>query len=87
MKKEPNLARRILIYATMAFCMTILTWLAWNGRDNSDLHKLIADGAYWTMGLLIVFYVLGGNLDVALQIIAARFGQPPSPSAKEADRA
>lgn len=63
MKKEPNLSRRILIYAVMAFCMTLLVWLAWNGTHDSELHKQLAEGCFWTMGLLVIFYVLGANID------------------------
>lgn len=77
MKKEPNLSRRILIYAVMTFCMTLLVWLAWNGTHDSELHKQIADGCFWTMGMLVVFYVLGANIDnlvAALPFI--RGGQP-----------
>lgn len=88
MKKEPNLARRILIYATMAFCMTLIVWMAWNGRDNSDIHKLIVDGCFFSMNLLVLFYVLGANIDLALNILAARFGsgQQAPPQRREADR-
>lgn len=68
MKKEPNLSRRILIYAVMAFCMAMLTYLAWYGRDNSDLHKLLADGCFYTMAMVVLIYVLGANVD---QLIAA----------------
>ncbi len=63
MKKEPNLSRRVLIYIVMAFCMTMLVWLAWYGRDNSDIHKLLVEGCFWTMGLFVIFYVLGANID------------------------
>lgn len=68
MKKEPNLSRRVLIYAVMTFCMTMITWLAWNGQPDSELHKLIAEGCFYTMAFLVLFYVLGANVD---QLIAA----------------
>lgn len=81
MKKEPNLSRRILIYAVMAFCMALLVWLAWNGTHDSELHKQIAEGCFWTMGLLVIFYVLGANID---NLVAAlpflRGGAPPAPA-------
>lgn len=89
MKKEPNLSRRVLVYTTMTFCMTLIVWMAWNGRDNSDLHKLIVDGCFWTMGLLVLFYVLGANIDLALNIVATRFGaqqQQPQRRANDVPR-
>ena len=87
MRKEPNITRRILIFATMTFCMTLIVWMAWNGRDNSDIHKLIVDGCFWTMGLLVIFYVLGANIDLGLSIVAARFGgQQPQRRAEDVPR-
>ncbi len=64
----------------MAFCMTMLTWLAWNGRDNSDLHKNIAEGCFYLMGFLTLFYVLGANVDnVTAMLPFLRGGaQPPA---------
>jgi len=81
MKREPNLSRRVLIYAVLTFCMTLLVWLAWNGTADSELHKQIADGCFFTMGLVVVFYVLGGNVD---SLVAAlpflRGGVQPAPA-------
>ena len=89
MKKEPNLSRRILIYAVMTFCMTLLVWLAWNGTHDSDLHKVLAEGCFFTMGMVVAFYALSGNIDLGLNIIAARFGgqqQQPMRRATDAPR-
>lgn len=79
MKKEPNLSRRVLVYAVMAFCMTMLVWLMWNGQQDGELHKLIATGCFYTMGCIVLFYVLGGNLDLALHVLSMKFGNQPSP--------
>jgi hypothetical protein len=85
-RKEPNLSRRILVWAVMAFCMTLIVWMAWNGRDNSDIHKLIVDGCFFLIGLVVVFYVLGANIDLGLNIIAARFGSQQQRRVDDAPR-
>lgn len=78
MKKEPNLSRRILIYAVLTFCMTLLVWLAWNGTHDSELHQQIADGCFFLMGIVVVFYVLGGNIDGLVAALPFMRGAPPA---------
>lgn len=74
MKKEPNLSRRAIIYATVVFCGVMLTWLAWYGDKDSQLHMLIAEGCFYLLGFVILFYVLSANIDGAIQLLQFRFG-------------
>ena len=82
MKKEPNLSRRVLIYAVMTFCMTMIVWLAWNGAADSDLHKLIAEGCFYTMGFVVLFYVLGANVDNLITALPVLRGFAPAQTAQ-----
>lgn len=51
-----------MAYAMTAFSMTMLTWLAWNGRDG-ELHLLIAEGCLWLLAAIFGIYVAGATTD------------------------
>ncbi len=53
--------RRLMIYALLTFCMTLLVWLAWYGT-NGDLHLMIAEGCFWLIGAILFFYIVGATV-------------------------
>lgn len=67
--------RRLMGYAQTTFSMSMLTWLAWNGRDG-DLHKLIAEGCLWLLFGNFLVYVAGATTDDLLMAIKGARGLP-----------
>lgn len=63
-------------FAIVAFCMTILTWLAWYGEGASQLHILIATGALWLLGAVYLTYVGGATTDDLVSVAKAVRGLP-----------
>ncbi len=55
--------RRSLVFIITAFCMTALTWLMWNGVQNGELHKIIAQGCMWLLAVIYITYVVGATTD------------------------
>lgn len=53
--------RRLLIFGIAALCSGILIDLTWYGVQDGALHVRIADGCFWTLGLLVFIYVAGAT--------------------------
>lgn len=58
-----------MAYAMMAFSMTMLTWLAWNGVQDGRLHILIAEGCMWLLGAIFFIYVAGASADDIITLV------------------
>ncbi len=52
-----------------AFCMTLLTWLAWHGVQNGELHILIANGCLWLLGAIFFIYVAGASAEDIIVLV------------------
>lgn len=68
--------RRLLTYAITAFSMCMLTWLAWNGVQNGELHRLIAEGCFWLLVAVFSLYVGGATMSDIITLTRAIKGQP-----------
>lgn len=71
--------RRLMAYAQVAFSMTMLTWLAWNGVQSGELHKLIAEGCLWLLFGNFVVYVSGATIDDLVSLVKGVKGIPETP--------
>lgn len=61
--------RRLLVYAIVTFCMTMLTWLAWNGVQDGKLHAIIAEGCMWLLVAVYLTYVVGATTDDLISLV------------------
>lgn len=67
--------RRAMAYIMTAFCMSMLTWLALNGRDG-ELHILIATGSYYLLGAIFAIYVAGATFEDIITLVKGVRGVP-----------
>jgi len=68
--------RRTMAFAMTAFSMTLLTWLSWNGIQNGELHKLIAEGCMWILFGVFLVYVGGATTDDLVSLVKGVRGIP-----------
>ena len=68
--------RRLLTYMLTAFSMTMLVWLAWNGVQDGELHKVIAEGCLWLLFGMAFIYIGGATADDILSLARTVRGVP-----------
>lgn len=76
MKAHPWFWRRLMAFAQVTFSMTMLTWLAWNGVQDGNLHKLIAEGCLWLLFGNFLIYVAGATVDDLVSLVKGVKGIP-----------
>lgn len=74
--------RRLMAYAMAAFCMTMMTYLAWYGIQDGQLHQLIAEICGWLMGAIFLIYVGAATIDQLVSVLRAFRGLPDKEGAK-----
>ena len=55
--------------------MSVITWLAWNGVQNGELHRLIAEGCFWLLVAVFSVYVGGATFSDIITLTRAFKGQ------------
>jgi hypothetical protein len=60
--------RRVVIFATIAFCMTMITWVTQNNVDN-ELQRLALTACFYLLGCTVFIYVLGAGADDVLNLV------------------
>ena len=56
--------------------MTMLTYLAWHGIQDGDLHQLIAEGCLWLLFGIALIYIAGATADDLLSFARTVKGLP-----------
>ncbi len=74
--------RRSMAFIMVAFCMAMITWLAWNGIQNGELHKLIAEGCIWLLAAIFFIYVGAATTDQLVSLTRAFRGLPDKDTSK-----
>ena len=72
-----------MAYAMTAFSMSLLTWLAWNGQQDGQLHLLIASGCLWLLGAIFFIYVGAATTDDLISLASIVRGGLPDRRDKE----
>lgn len=76
--------RRILIFYVVGLCSGLLVHLTLHGNDGT-LHMLIAEGAWWTLVMILAMYVFGASFEDLASLKMGVFGSNRRTTDKKAD--